>query len=193
MKKQQKELNTLKKRHAKVSDTVRPSLECCFWKDSCPPMKWWTFLCSQEHNAMQKSHCTQVDKMVAQHDKEKFTLEKLLEKAIKKRGWVKHDGKHQLHHLSYSVLIIVLCFSENNCSELKKETAIKVEMLTTDHKEKVQKKIPSCFVSYNFLTRGAFGDLTHNNDINTCSVLTGFSTFAGISIRISFSRFVYMH
>ncbi|XP_067240700.1 1-phosphatidylinositol 4,5-bisphosphate phosphodiesterase beta-4 isoform X2 [Chanodichthys erythropterus] len=83
MKKQQKELNTLKKRHAK------------------------------EHNAMQKSHCTQVDKLVAQHDKEKFTLEKLLEKAIKKRG-------------------------ENNCSELKKETAIKVETLTTDHKEKVK-------------------------------------------------------
>ncbi|XP_016408747.1 1-phosphatidylinositol 4,5-bisphosphate phosphodiesterase beta-4-like [Sinocyclocheilus rhinocerous] len=83
MKKQQKELNTLKKRHAK------------------------------EHNAMQKSHCTQVDRMVAQHDKEKFSLEKLLEKAIKKRG-------------------------ENNCSELKKETAIKVEMLTTDHKEKVK-------------------------------------------------------
>ncbi|XP_058612494.1 1-phosphatidylinositol 4,5-bisphosphate phosphodiesterase beta-4 isoform X2 [Onychostoma macrolepis] len=83
MKKQQKELNTLKKRHTK------------------------------EHNTMQKSHCTQVDKMVAQHDKEKFTLEKLLEKAIKKRG-------------------------ENNCSELKKETAIKVETLTTDHKEKVK-------------------------------------------------------
>ncbi|XP_016304355.1 1-phosphatidylinositol 4,5-bisphosphate phosphodiesterase beta-4 isoform X1 [Sinocyclocheilus anshuiensis] len=83
MKKQQKELNTLKKRHAK------------------------------EHNAMQKSHCTQVDRMVAQHDKEKFSLEKLLEKAIKKRG-------------------------ENNCSELKKETAIKVETLTTDHKEKVK-------------------------------------------------------
>uniref|UniRef100_A0A671T7H2 Phosphoinositide phospholipase C n=1 Tax=Sinocyclocheilus anshuiensis TaxID=1608454 RepID=A0A671T7H2_9TELE len=93
MKKQQKELNTLKKRHAK------------------------------EHNAMQKSHCTQVDKIVAQHDKEKFTLEKLLEKAIKKRG-------------------------ENNCSELKKETAIKVEMLTTDHKEKVRKKIPSFFINY---------------------------------------------
>uniref|UniRef100_A0A8C1UA62 Phosphoinositide phospholipase C n=1 Tax=Cyprinus carpio TaxID=7962 RepID=A0A8C1UA62_CYPCA len=83
MKKQQKELNTLKKRHAK------------------------------EHNAMQKSHCTQVDKMVAQHDKEKFTLEKLLEKAVKKRG-------------------------ESNCSELKKETAVKVETLTTDHKEKVK-------------------------------------------------------
>uniref|UniRef100_A0A673KIA5 1-phosphatidylinositol 4,5-bisphosphate phosphodiesterase n=1 Tax=Sinocyclocheilus rhinocerous TaxID=307959 RepID=A0A673KIA5_9TELE len=83
MKKQQKELNTLKKRHAK------------------------------EHNAMQKSHCTQVDRMVAQHDKEKFSLEKLLEKAIKKRG-------------------------ENSCSELKKEMAIKVETLTTDHKEKVK-------------------------------------------------------
>ncbi|XP_017311778.1 1-phosphatidylinositol 4,5-bisphosphate phosphodiesterase beta-4 isoform X4 [Ictalurus punctatus] len=83
IKKQQKELNTLKKRHAK------------------------------EHNAMQKSHCTQVDKMVAQHDKEKFTLDKLLEKAIKKRG-------------------------ENNCSELKKEIAVKVETLTSDHKAKVK-------------------------------------------------------
>ncbi|XP_046691907.1 1-phosphatidylinositol 4,5-bisphosphate phosphodiesterase beta-4-like isoform X2 [Silurus meridionalis] len=83
IKKQQKELNTLKKRHAK------------------------------DHNAMQKSHCTQVDKMVAQHDKEKFTLEKLLEKAIKKRG-------------------------ENNCSELKKEIAVKVETLTSDHKAKVK-------------------------------------------------------
>ncbi|XP_060773749.1 1-phosphatidylinositol 4,5-bisphosphate phosphodiesterase beta-4-like isoform X1 [Neoarius graeffei] len=83
IKKQQKELNTLKKRHTK------------------------------DHNAMQKSHCTQVDKMVAQHDKEKFTLEKLLEKAIKKRG-------------------------ENNCSELKKEIAGKVETLTSDHKAKVK-------------------------------------------------------
>uniref|UniRef100_A0A8C2BU38 Phosphoinositide phospholipase C n=1 Tax=Cyprinus carpio TaxID=7962 RepID=A0A8C2BU38_CYPCA len=79
MKKQQKELNTLKKRHAK------------------------------EHNAMQKSHCTQVDKMVAQHDKEKFTLEKLLEKAVKKRG-------------------------ESNCSELKKETAVK-DMVAQHTKE----------------------------------------------------------
>ncbi|XP_060722463.1 1-phosphatidylinositol 4,5-bisphosphate phosphodiesterase beta-4-like isoform X1 [Tachysurus vachellii] len=83
IKKQQKELNTLKKRHAK------------------------------DHNAMQKSHCTQVDKMVAQHDKEKFTLEKLLEKAVKKKG-------------------------ENNCSELKKEIAVKVETLTSDHKAKVK-------------------------------------------------------
>uniref|UniRef100_A0A672QJ01 1-phosphatidylinositol 4,5-bisphosphate phosphodiesterase n=1 Tax=Sinocyclocheilus grahami TaxID=75366 RepID=A0A672QJ01_SINGR len=49
--------------------------------------------CSQEHNAMQKSHCTQVDRMV-------------------------HDGK---------------C-----CLFCIKETAIKVETLTTDHKEKVK-------------------------------------------------------
>lgn len=35
---------------------------------------------------MQKSHCSQVEKMVSLHDKEKITLEKLLEKAIKKRG-----------------------------------------------------------------------------------------------------------
>lgn len=89
MKKQQKELNTLKKRHAKVSDTVRPSLECCFFLEgflSTDEMMNACVFCSQEHNAVQKSHCTQVDKMVAQHDKEKFTLEKLLEKAIKKRG-----------------------------------------------------------------------------------------------------------
>lgn len=36
---------------------------------------------------MQKAHCTQVDKMVSQHDKEKMVLEKLVEKAIKKRGY----------------------------------------------------------------------------------------------------------
>ncbi|TRY57928.1 hypothetical protein DNTS_009817 [Danionella cerebrum] len=86
LKKQQKEMNALKKRQAK------------------------------EHNAMQKSHCSQVDKLVAQHDKEKLNLEKLLEKAIKKKG-------------------------ENNCSELKKETAIKVEVLSTDHKEKVKEMV----------------------------------------------------
>uniref|UniRef100_A0A3Q4HYW6 Phosphoinositide phospholipase C n=1 Tax=Neolamprologus brichardi TaxID=32507 RepID=A0A3Q4HYW6_NEOBR len=55
IKKQQKELNTLKKKHSK------------------------------DQNTMQKTHCTQVDKIVSLHDKEKVTLEKLLEKAIKKR------------------------------------------------------------------------------------------------------------
>ncbi|XP_071384029.1 1-phosphatidylinositol 4,5-bisphosphate phosphodiesterase beta-4-like [Centroberyx affinis] len=83
IKKQQKELNTLKKKHSK------------------------------DQNIMQKAHCTQVDKMVSLHDKEKMTLEKLLEKAIKKRG-------------------------ENNCQELKKETEDKIQTLTTDHKAKVK-------------------------------------------------------
>uniref|UniRef100_A0A3Q2YNK3 Phosphoinositide phospholipase C n=1 Tax=Hippocampus comes TaxID=109280 RepID=A0A3Q2YNK3_HIPCM len=56
IKKQQKELSALKKKHLK------------------------------DQNVTQKSHGTQVDKMASTHDKEKSTLEKLLEKAIKKRG-----------------------------------------------------------------------------------------------------------
>ncbi|XP_031721784.1 1-phosphatidylinositol 4,5-bisphosphate phosphodiesterase beta-4 [Anarrhichthys ocellatus] len=83
IKKQQKELNTLKKKQSK------------------------------DQNTMQKAHCTQVDKMVSQHDKEKTTQEKLLEKAIKKRG-------------------------ENNCQELKKETEDKIQTLIADHKVKVK-------------------------------------------------------
>uniref|UniRef100_A0A3Q2ZCQ2 1-phosphatidylinositol 4,5-bisphosphate phosphodiesterase n=1 Tax=Kryptolebias marmoratus TaxID=37003 RepID=A0A3Q2ZCQ2_KRYMA len=83
IKKQQKEINTLKKKHSK------------------------------DQNAMQKAHCTQVDKMVSMHEKDKTTLEKLLEKAIKKRG-------------------------ENNCQELKKETEDKIQTLVGDHKAKVK-------------------------------------------------------
>uniref|UniRef100_A0A8C6JEF8 1-phosphatidylinositol 4,5-bisphosphate phosphodiesterase n=1 Tax=Melopsittacus undulatus TaxID=13146 RepID=A0A8C6JEF8_MELUD len=83
LKKQQKELNALKKKHAK------------------------------EHSAMQKLHCTQIDKIVAQYDKEKVSYEKMLEKAIKKKGG-------------------------NNCLELKKETEIKIQTLTSDHKSKVK-------------------------------------------------------
>ncbi|XP_064623819.1 1-phosphatidylinositol 4,5-bisphosphate phosphodiesterase beta-4-like isoform X4 [Lineus longissimus] len=56
LKKQQKEMETLKKRHNK------------------------------ERSAMQKQHCMVVDKMVACHDKEKQMQEKTLEKAIKKKG-----------------------------------------------------------------------------------------------------------
>uniref|UniRef100_A0A3Q2QXQ4 1-phosphatidylinositol 4,5-bisphosphate phosphodiesterase n=1 Tax=Fundulus heteroclitus TaxID=8078 RepID=A0A3Q2QXQ4_FUNHE len=67
----------------------------------------------QDQNAMQKAHCSQVDKMVSLHEKEKTNLEKLLEKAIKKRG-------------------------ENNCQELKKETEDKIQTLATDHKAKVK-------------------------------------------------------
>ncbi|XP_072713554.1 1-phosphatidylinositol 4,5-bisphosphate phosphodiesterase beta-4 isoform X2 [Mycteria americana] len=83
LKKQQKELNALKKKHAK------------------------------EHSAMQKLHCTQIDKIVAQYDKEKVSYEKMLEKAIKKKGG-------------------------SNCLELKKETEIKIQTLTSDHKSKVK-------------------------------------------------------
>ncbi|XP_064196852.1 1-phosphatidylinositol 4,5-bisphosphate phosphodiesterase beta-4-like isoform X2 [Anguilla rostrata] len=86
IKKQQKDLNSLKKKHAK------------------------------DHSAMQKIHCSQVDKIVAQHDKDKLVHEKLLEKAIKKKG-------------------------ENNCLELKKETEIKVQTLTSDHKAKVKELV----------------------------------------------------
>uniref|UniRef100_A0A8D2KZ28 1-phosphatidylinositol 4,5-bisphosphate phosphodiesterase n=1 Tax=Varanus komodoensis TaxID=61221 RepID=A0A8D2KZ28_VARKO len=83
LKKQQKELNALKKRHAK------------------------------EHCIMQKLHCTQVDKIVAQYDKEKLAYEKTLEKAIKKKGG-------------------------NNCLEMKKEIENKIQILTSDHKSKVK-------------------------------------------------------
>uniref|UniRef100_A0A8C0D6G0 Phosphoinositide phospholipase C n=1 Tax=Balaenoptera musculus TaxID=9771 RepID=A0A8C0D6G0_BALMU len=82
LKKQQKELNSLKKKHAK------------------------------EHSTMQKLHCTQVDKIVAQYDKEKSTHEKILEKAMKKKGG-------------------------SNCLEMKKETEIKIQTLTSDHKSKI--------------------------------------------------------
>ncbi|EMP31737.1 1-phosphatidylinositol-4,5-bisphosphate phosphodiesterase beta-4 [Chelonia mydas] len=67
----------------------------------------------QEHSTMQKLHCTQVDKIVAQYDKEKLSYEKMLEKAIKKKGG-------------------------SNCLEMKKETEIKIQALTSDHKSKVK-------------------------------------------------------
>ncbi|KAG9484337.1 hypothetical protein GDO78_009972 [Eleutherodactylus coqui] len=83
LKKQQKEVNSMKKKHDKEQSTVR------------------------------KVHCTQADKLVAQLDKEKLTLEKNLEKAIKKKGG-------------------------NNCVEMKKETENKIQVLTSDHKSKVK-------------------------------------------------------
>ncbi|XP_051775236.1 1-phosphatidylinositol 4,5-bisphosphate phosphodiesterase beta-4 isoform X2 [Erpetoichthys calabaricus] len=83
LKKQQKELNALKKKQTK------------------------------DLNSVQKSHCTHVDKLVAQHDKEKLYYEKLLEKAIKKKG-------------------------ENNCLEMKKETEAKIQKLSSEHKIKVK-------------------------------------------------------
>ncbi|XP_056423820.1 1-phosphatidylinositol 4,5-bisphosphate phosphodiesterase beta-4 isoform X2 [Hyla sarda] len=83
LKKQQKEINTMKKKHDK------------------------------EQSAVRKVHCTQADKLVAQLDKEKLSLEKNLEKAIKKKGG-------------------------NNCVEMKKETENKIQVLTSDHKSKVK-------------------------------------------------------
>ncbi|XP_069464397.1 1-phosphatidylinositol 4,5-bisphosphate phosphodiesterase beta-4 isoform X2 [Ambystoma mexicanum] len=83
LKKHQKELNSLKKKHVK------------------------------EHGIMQKLHCTQVDKIVAQYDKEKLSQEKTLEKSIKRKG-------------------------VNNSAEMKKETEMKVQTLTSNHKSKVK-------------------------------------------------------
>eukprot|EP00062_Callorhinchus_milii_P019638 gi/632974409/ref/XP_007903662.1/ PREDICTED: 1-phosphatidylinositol 4,5-bisphosphate phosphodiesterase beta-4 [Callorhinchus milii] len=56
LKKQQKELSSLKRKYSK------------------------------EQSSTQKLHCVQVDRLVAQHDKEKLTHEKILDKAIKKKG-----------------------------------------------------------------------------------------------------------
>ena len=56
LKKQHKELDVIKKRHNK------------------------------ERSAMQRVHCTIVDKLVVTHDKDKQGTEKSLEKAIKKKG-----------------------------------------------------------------------------------------------------------
>ncbi|XP_035277577.1 1-phosphatidylinositol 4,5-bisphosphate phosphodiesterase beta-4 isoform X3 [Anguilla anguilla] len=86
LKKQQKELHALKRNHAK------------------------------EQSILQKSQCTQVDKIMAQHDKEKLSLEKLLDKSIKKKG-------------------------ENNCLDLKKETEVKSKAVTDDHKTKVKQLV----------------------------------------------------
>ncbi|KAG9335815.1 hypothetical protein JZ751_003647 [Albula glossodonta] len=86
IKKQNKELYALKRKHAKVQDM------------------------------MQKCHCTQVEKIVVQHDKEKLTLEKMVEKAVRKKG-------------------------ENDCLELKKEIETKVEVVTTDHKAKLRQVV----------------------------------------------------
>ncbi len=43
---------------------------------------------NKQRSTMQKQHCTVVDKIVATHDKERQVHEKVLEKAIKKKGYV---------------------------------------------------------------------------------------------------------
>ena len=56
LRKQHKELETLKKKHQK------------------------------ERSTMQRQHCLVFDKLVACHDKEKLATEKMVEKMIKKKG-----------------------------------------------------------------------------------------------------------
>ena len=56
LRRQQKDMEVLKKRHQK------------------------------ERVMMQRQHCTVIDKLVASHDKEKSATEKNLEKQIKKKG-----------------------------------------------------------------------------------------------------------
>ncbi|KAI4537918.1 hypothetical protein MG293_011321 [Ovis ammon polii] len=119
LKKQQKELNSLKKKHAKVIHDKKSGtdLQLCheaeMSRNTATTHRDSLLVISEEHSTMQKLHCTQVDKIVAQYDKEKLTHEKILEKAMKKKGG-------------------------SNCLEMKKETEIKIQTLTSDHKSKVK-------------------------------------------------------
>uniref|UniRef100_A0A4W4F698 1-phosphatidylinositol 4,5-bisphosphate phosphodiesterase n=1 Tax=Electrophorus electricus TaxID=8005 RepID=A0A4W4F698_ELEEL len=65
------------------------------------------------HTALQRFHCSQINKIVAQHKKEKWALEKQLEKNCRK-------------------------VSESDCCEMRRETAMKIKTLTTEHKSKVK-------------------------------------------------------
>ncbi|KAK2184960.1 hypothetical protein NP493_242g03010 [Ridgeia piscesae] len=65
LRKQQRELELLKKKHGK------------------------------EKSVILKQHCTVIDRMMASHDRDKQGHEKILEKAIKKKGdWVKLSNGH---------------------------------------------------------------------------------------------------
>ncbi|XP_062379544.1 1-phosphatidylinositol 4,5-bisphosphate phosphodiesterase beta-4 [Sardina pilchardus] len=99
LKNQQRELSALKKKHTK------------------------------EQLEMQRAHGTQVDKIVTQHTKDKGTLEKQLEKAIKKAG-------------------------EKSSSDLKMETDFKIQAITTEHKDKVKELLSQQAVEWSALTGG---------------------------------------
>ncbi|XP_032830155.1 1-phosphatidylinositol 4,5-bisphosphate phosphodiesterase beta-4-like isoform X1 [Petromyzon marinus] len=71
---------------------------------------------AKEQYAVQRAHCQQVDKLVAQHDKEKMGLAKGLEKAVRKRG-------------------------ERKCADLKKEMELKTQVLISEHKQKVKEMV----------------------------------------------------
>uniref|UniRef100_A0A673LTR2 1-phosphatidylinositol 4,5-bisphosphate phosphodiesterase n=1 Tax=Sinocyclocheilus rhinocerous TaxID=307959 RepID=A0A673LTR2_9TELE len=83
VKKQQKDVSALKKKQAKA------------------------------HVALQSSHCTQVDRTVAQHDKEKQALEKQLEKSIRK-------------------------VSDSYSLDMSRDIERQIKTLTSNHKSKVK-------------------------------------------------------
>ncbi|KAL2099324.1 hypothetical protein ACEWY4_005804 [Coilia grayii] len=99
VKKQQRELSALKKKHAK------------------------------EQLMMQRAHSAQVDNFVTQHHKEKASLEKQREKAIRKAG-------------------------ERRRSCLMMETNMKIEAITTVHKEKVEELVSQQSVEWAGLMSG---------------------------------------
>ncbi|XP_040285803.1 1-phosphatidylinositol 4,5-bisphosphate phosphodiesterase beta-4 isoform X1 [Bufo bufo] len=111
LKKQQKEINSMKKKHDK------------------------------EQSAVRKVHCTQADKLVAQLDKEKLSLEKNLEKAIKKKGG-------------------------NNCVEMKKETENKIQVLTSDHKSKVKEIVAQHTKEWSELLSTQAADVQNLQDLH---------------------------
>ncbi|XP_044144661.1 1-phosphatidylinositol 4,5-bisphosphate phosphodiesterase beta-4 isoform X2 [Bufo gargarizans] len=111
LKKQQKEINSMKKKHDK------------------------------EQSAVRKVHCTQADKLVAQLDKEKLSLEKNLEKAIKKKGG-------------------------NNCVEMKKETENKIQVITSDHKSKAKEIVAQHTKEWSELLSTQAADVQNLQDLH---------------------------
>ncbi|CAM4642701.1 unnamed protein product [Leuciscus chuanchicus] len=92
VKKQQKDVEALKKKHAKA------------------------------HAALQSSHCAQVDRIVAQHDKEKQALEKQLEKGCKK-------------------------VSESYSLEMSRDIERQIKTVATNHKSKQVKDVVAAHAS----------------------------------------------
>lgn len=55
-------------------------------KKQCKELETLKKKFQKERSTMQRQHCLVVDKLVACHDKEKLATEKLVEKMIKKKG-----------------------------------------------------------------------------------------------------------
>ncbi|TSM77319.1 1-phosphatidylinositol 4,5-bisphosphate phosphodiesterase beta-4 [Bagarius yarrelli] len=98
--------------------------------------------------ALQKFHCGQVDKMVAQHDKEKRALEKQSEKCSKK-------------------------VSEYNC-ETREEIERRIKTITTDHKMKVKNTVAAQADELVEMTKthnGEIQDLGDQHVLQQCELL----------------------